>query len=223
MPPLSVRAVLFDLDGTLADTAGDLAAAVNRVRDDRGLEPLPLETFRPHASHGARGLLGAGFGVTKDSPDFDALRDAFLEYYAAAICERTRLFPGADAVLAEIERRQLRWGIVTNKATRFTLPLLERLALSLRANAIICGDTTPQAKPHPGPLIAAAAALSINAADCVYVGDAERDITAGQAAGMKTLVARYGYLGADDSPDKWPADGWIDSLPGLLPWLPRAC
>jgi phosphoglycolate phosphatase len=220
-PRLAVRAVLFDLDGTLADTAGDLAAAVNRVRADRGLKALPLDALRPHASHGARGLLGASFGVTKDSPDFEALRDAFLDYYAAALCEHTKLFAGADAVLSEIERRRLRWGIVTNKASRFTLPLLERLALAPRAGAIICGDTTAQTKPHPAPLIAAAAALSLATTDCVYVGDAERDITAGQAAGMKTLVALYGYLGADDSPEAWPADGWIDSLPGLLEWLPE--
>jgi phosphoglycolate phosphatase len=215
-----VRAVLFDLDGTLADTAGDLAAALNRVRADQGLPPLSLETLRPHASHGARGLLGAGLGITKESPDYEPLRDAFLAYYAQALCEHTRLFAGADVVLAEIERRNLGWGIVTNKASRFTLPLLERLQLSARTKAIICGDTTPQPKPHPAPLIAAAAALSVNAADCVYVGDAERDIAAGQAAGMKTLVARYGYLGADDSPEQWPADGWIDSLPALLDWLP---
>ena len=215
-----MRAVLFDLDGTLADTAGDLAAAVNRVRADQGLPPLPLDTLRPHASHGARGLLGAGLGITKDSPTFEPMRDAFLDYYSQALCERTRLFAGADLVLAEIERRQLCWGIVTNKASRFTLPLLERLQLAPRAKAIICGDTTSQPKPHPAPLLAAAAVLSVDAAECVYVGDAERDITAGHAAGMKTLVARYGYLGADDSPEAWPADGWIDSLPALLEWLP---
>lgn len=215
-----MRAVLFDLDGTLADTAGDLAAAVNRVRADRALPPLPLATLRPHASHGARGLLGVGLGITKDSPEFEPLRDAFLDYYAAALCKHTRLFAGAETVLAEIERRRLRWGIVTNKATRFTLPLLECLALWPRANAVICGDTTPQPKPHPAPLIAAAATLAIDAARCVYVGDAARDIAAGQAAGMHTLVARYGYLGLEDTPEQWAADGFIDSLPALLDWLP---
>ena len=218
--PLAVRAVLFDLDGTLADTAGDLAAAVNRVRADRALAPLSLAALRPHASHGARGLLGAGLGIARDSPDFEPLRDAFLTYYANALCEHTRLFAGADIVLAEIERRRLRWGIVTNKAACFTLPLLERLALASRAGAVICGDTTPQMKPHPAPLLAAAAALGIDAVECVYVGDAERDVTAGQAAGMKTLVARYGYLRDEDAPDRWPADGLIDSLPALLEWLP---
>src|SRR4030081_2148289 len=142
---LAVRAVLFDLDGTLADTAGDLGAALNRVRADHALAPLALEVLRPHASHGARGLLGAGFGIGRENPQFEPLRDAFLSYYAAALCEHTQLFPGAESVLADIERRGLRWGIVTNKATRYTLPLLERLSLSTRAGAIVCGDTVAQA------------------------------------------------------------------------------
>ena len=219
--PLPVRAVLFDLDGTLADTAGDLAAALNRVRNDRALPPLPLAILRPHASHGARGLLSAGLGLTREDPDFEAARDAFLAYYADALCEQTRLFAGAEAVLTEIERRRLAWGIVTNKASRFTLPLLERLSLASRAGAVICGDTTPQSKPHPGPMLAAAAALAIDAGDCVYVGDAERDVAAGQSAGMKTLVATYGYLGADEAPEGWRADGLIATLPALLDWLPE--
>ena len=219
--PFSVRAVLFDLDGTLADTAADLAAALNRVRADQALPPLPFEVLRPHASHGARGLLGAGFGISRESPDFAPLRDAFLAHYADHLCERTALFSKADDVLREIERRGLRWGIVTNKAERFTFPLLDRLALSKRAGAVICGDTTPQAKPHPAPLLAASAALGVGAAECVYVGDAERDIVAGRAAGMKTLIASYGYLAADDTPAQWAADGVIDSLPALLDWLPQ--
>ncbi len=143
-PPhrLPVRAVLFDLDGTLADTAADLGDALNRVRADRALPPLPLAVLRPQASHGARGLLAAGFGIGKEHADFASLRDAFLAYYAEALCEHTTLFPGADRVLAEIERRGLRWGIVTNKAARFTVPVVERLALAARAGAVICGDTT---------------------------------------------------------------------------------
>jgi len=218
---LNVRAVLFDLDGTLADTAGDLAGALNRVRADRSLPPMPLHLLRPHASHGARGMLGAGMGIGRESPDFELLRDSFLDYYAAALCEETRLFEDAEKVLAEIERRGLRWGIVTNKATRFTLPLLARLALSTRTVAVICGDTTANTKPHPEPLLAAALALEVEAADCLYVGDAERDIIAGRAAGMKTLIAIYGYLGADDTPEHWAADGVIHSLPELLDWLPE--
>jgi phosphoglycolate phosphatase len=222
-PPhrLPVRAVLFDLDGTLADTAADLANALNRVRADRGLPALPLATLRPQASHGARGLLAAGFGIGKEHVDFASLRDAFLAYYADALCEHTTLFPQADRVLAEIERRGLRWGIVTNKAVRFTMPVVERLALAARAGAVICGDTTRETKPHPAPLLAGAAALAIPPAQCVYVGDAERDIIAGRAAGMHTLFAAYGYVGADETPAAWNADGELASLPELLDWLPH--
>ena len=144
-----------------------------------------------------------------------------LAYYAAKLCEQTQLFEDGERVLSEIERRGLRWGIVTNKASRFTLPLLERLALSTRAVAVICGDTTANTKPHPAPLLAAAVALQTDPSQCVYVGDAERDIIGGRAAGMKTLIARYGYLGADDTPDAWGADGSIDSLMELLDWLPE--
>jgi N-acetyl-D-muramate 6-phosphate phosphatase len=222
IPRLDVKAVLFDLDGTLADTVGDLAAAVNRIRSERALPPVAIDVLRPHASHGARGMLGAAFGIGRDSPEFETLRDLFLENYAASLCDKTELFEDAGTVLSEIERRGLRWGIVTNKASRFTLPLLERLALSKRTVAVVCGDTTPNAKPHPEPLIAAAVALRIDPSDCVYVGDAERDIIGGRAAGMKTLIARYGYLGAGDAPDDWGADGSIDSLAELLDWLPEA-
>jgi len=216
----SIRAVLFDLDGTLADTAGDLAAALNRLRADRALPPMALARLRPHASDGTRGMLGAGLGVTRDDPRFDALKDAFLNYYQVALCEYTRLFPDADQVLAEIERRGLSWGIVTNKAARFTLPLLQRLELSQRAAAIVCGDTTAQSKPHPAPLLHAAATLGVDAALCVYVGDAERDVLAARAAGMKSLVASYGYIRADARPESWAPDGFIASLPALLDWLP---
>ena len=223
-PPqrMPVRAVLFDLDGTLADTAADLGNALNRVRADRALPPLPLATLRPQASHGARGLLAAGFGIGKEHADFAPLRDAFLAYYADALCEQTTLFPETDRVLAEIERRGLRWGIVTNKAARFTVPVVERLALAARAGAVICGDTTAQSKPHPAPLLAGAAALAVEPGRCVYVGDAERDIIAGRAAGMRTLFAAYGYVGADETPAAWNADGELDSLPELLDWLPLA-
>jgi len=217
---LPVNAVLFDLDGTLADTAGDLAAALNRVRADHALPALPLATLRPQASHGARGLLAAGFGIGREHADFGSLRDAFLAYYAEALCEQTRLFPEADRVLGEIERRGLRWGIVTNKATRFTVPVVERLALAARAGAVICGDTTPETKPHPAPLLAGAAALDVSPARCVYVGDAERDIIAGRAAGMHTLFAAYGYVGEDEAPATWNADGTLESLSSVLDWLP---
>ncbi len=218
---LPVRAVLFDLDGTLADTAGDLAAALNRVRADRALAPLPMSTLRGYASHGARGLLAAGMGVTRDDADYEPLREAFLNYYEDGLLGQSRLFDGAATVLDEIDRRGLRWGIVTNKAQRFTLPLVRHLALVPRAGTVICGDTTPHTKPHPAPLYAAAKELGCESNECVYVGDAERDITAGIAAGMRTLIARYGYFAPEDAPERWPADGSIDSLPMLLEWLPN--
>ena len=218
--PLPVRAVLFDLDGTLADTAGDLAAALNRVRADHALAPVPVDVLRPHASDGTRGMLDAGMGIQRDDPRFEGLKEAFLSYYAASLAEHTRLFADAEPLLAEIEGRRLRWGIVTNKASRFTLPLLERLHLAKRAHTIVCGDTTAQAKPHPAPLLHAAAALQIAPIDCVYVGDAERDVIAARAAAMKSIVASYGYIHADAHPESWAPDGFIASLGALVDWLP---
>jgi N-acetyl-D-muramate 6-phosphate phosphatase len=219
--PLPVRAVLFDLDGTLADTASDLAAALNRVRADRSLPPLAVSILRPHASDGTRGMLGAGLGVTREHPEWELLKDTFLEYYAAALAVHTQLFAGAEDALGSIERRGLAWGIVTNKAARFTLPLLDRLGIAKRAGVVVCGDTTPQTKPHPGPLLHAAARLGIEATNCVYVGDAQRDVAAARAAGMAALVASYGYIAAEIAPESWVPDGLIDSLPGVLDWLPE--
>ena len=218
---LPVRAVLFDLDGTLIDSAPDLGAAVNRMRVLRGLAAMTDGALRPYASHGARGLLGAGFGITPEHAEFHPMRDEFLASYAAALCERTVLFPGVSALLDGVENAGLRWGIVTNKATRLTLPLLEALALRLRPGCIVCGDTTARAKPYPDPLLAAARVLDVPPADCVYVGDAERDIEAGNAAGMATLVARYGYIRDDEVPDEWPAAGCLAGPLDLLDWLPR--
>jgi len=217
---LPVRAVLFDLDGTLADTAADLAGALNRVRKDRDLPPLPLAALRPHASDGTRGMLGAGLGVTRESPEWETLKEAFLDYYAAGLAVHSRLFSGAEATLAGIERRGLSWGVVTNKVARFTLPLLDRLGIATRAGVIVCGDTTPQTKPHPAPLLHAAEKLGVDAERCVYVGDAQRDVAAARAARMAALVASYGYIAAEIAPESWGPDGLLDSLPALLDWLP---
>ena len=217
---LPVDAVLFDLDGTLADTAPDLGAALNRVRHARGLDPVPLSRLRSSSSHGARGLLGAGMGIAPEHPDYKVLRDAFLVEYEAALCVDTTLFLDVAALLDAIEARSLKWGIVTNKATRYTTPLLELLGLDGRAGVVVCGDTTPHAKPHPAPLLAAAERLGIAPARCVYVGDAERDVTAGIAAGMHTIIARYGYIETHEAPETWPADGVIDDAGSLLAWLP---
>jgi phosphoglycolate phosphatase len=218
--PLRVSAVLFDLDGTLADSAGDLAQALNRVRADRGLPPVPVEALRAHASSGARGLLHAGMRITTADPDYAALRDAFLTYYEQCLAQTTQLFADVEPLLAAIEARGLRWGIVTNKHARFTTAVVAALNLAQRAAVVVSGDSTPHAKPHPAPLLHAALAMQVSPAACVYVGDDLRDIEAGEAAGMATIIAGYGYMGQGD-PDAWPATGRIDAPLELLAWLPE--
>jgi phosphoglycolate phosphatase len=214
-----LRGVLFDLDGTLADSAPDLAAALNRVRADEGLAPVDVESLRVYSSTGARGLLLAGMQVSSDHPRYLALRDAFLVHYTATLADRTRLFEGVEAMLDALDARDLAWGIVTNKAARYTEPVTTHLGLAARAGTIVSGDTTPHPKPHPAPLLAAAEALALPPSAFVYVGDDLRDIDAGRAAGMPTLVARWGYLGPGADPDRWPADGWLDHPRDLLAWL----
>ncbi|HVF63807.1 MAG TPA: HAD-IA family hydrolase [Casimicrobiaceae bacterium] len=218
--PLDVDAVLFDLDGTLADTAGDLSRAVNRVRADRGLGPVDEGIVRPHASSGARGMLLAGMGVTHEDPAYASLRDAFLLHYEACLADTTALFDDVGALLEAIEARGLEWGVVTNKASRFTLPVLAALKLDTRAGTIVSGDTTPHPKPHPEPLLHAARALRIPPQRCVYVGDDLRDINAGIAAGMPTIVARWGYIGVGVPHERWPATGGADLPLDVLRWLP---
>ena len=159
-------------------------------------------------------------GIAPDHPDYRELRDAFLMHYESALCVGTTLFADVEALLDEIESRALKWGIVTNKATRYTMPLLELLGLGGRAGVVVCGDTTPHTKPHPAPLLAGATGLGVPPSRCVYVGDAERDVAAGVAAGMRTIVARYGYIDAGEDPESWPADGTIDDPGALLGWLP---
>jgi N-acetyl-D-muramate 6-phosphate phosphatase len=219
---LPVDAVLFDLDGTLADTASDLSGALNRVRADRGLAPVPPQSLRAFASSGARGLLGAGMGVTPDSAEYPELRDAFLAHYAQCLAETTVLFAGVPELLDAIEQRGLRWGIVTNKFARFTAPVVAALALAERASSVVSGDTTPHSKPHPAPLLHAAADLQVPPSRCIYVGDDRRDIVAGNAAGMPTIVADYGYIGEGESSATWPATGWIADPLALLDWLPNS-
>jgi N-acetyl-D-muramate 6-phosphate phosphatase len=212
------RAVLFDLDGTLADTAPDLAAALNRLRADQGLEPLPLERVRPFASAGARGLVHVGFGVKPGDAGYDALRESFLEAYWEAICVHTRLFPGIAELLAELARRSMRWGIVTNKATRFTERVVE--ALALKPDCVACGDTTPRLKPHPDSLLHAAGQLALAPADCSYLGDDLRDIQAGHAAGMRTVAVEWGYHHPESGgPRSWKADAVIARPVDLIPLL----
>ncbi|RZT42869.1 phosphoglycolate phosphatase [Cupriavidus agavae] len=212
-------AVFFDLDGTLADTAPDLAAAANRLVVEHGLPPVAYEKLRPVASHGARGLIGAAFGKRPEDPEFPALRDTFLDYYEADIAVHTRLFDGMEAVLAALETGGIRWGIVTNKIARFTVPLVDAIGLTPRASAVVSGDTTGHPKPHPAPLLHAAEISGVDPARCLYVGDDLRDIQAGKAAGMATVTAAYGYCGKDEPPETWGADHLIHHPSELLALL----
>lgn len=198
------RAVLFDLDGTLADTAPDLAAAMNKVRTDRRLAPTPYEELRPVASAGARGLIGASFGLKPGDEGYDELRTAFLDTYEASIAIHTVLFDGIHTLLKGLQTRKLAWGLVTNKAARFTDLLVPRIGLG-HAGCVISGDTTAHSKPHPAPLLEAAKRLGIPPEECWYVGDDLRDIQAGRAAGMITIAAAWGYCGHAE-PATWEAD-----------------
>lgn len=211
-----VRVVLFDLDGTLADTAADLGHVLNLQRHARGLEEMPLERLRPVVSQGARGLLRVGFGLTPGRPGYEAMRDEFLELYSHNLVRHTRLFEGMAEVLDALEHRGLPWGVVTNKQARFTEPLLESLGLRQRAGCVISGDTCARAKPHPDPLLEAARRLETAAAACIYVGDDERDMQAGRDAGMQPVVALYGYLGENPAPHEWDADASIERPLALL-------
>jgi phosphoglycolate phosphatase len=211
-----VQAVLFDLDGTLADTAADLASAVNTQRQARHLAPLPLSELRPLVSQGARGMLRAGFGLVPDSSGYAVLREEFLSLYAANLCRETALFPGMEGLLAALERDGLRWGVVTNKHARFSEPLMAALGLGTRAACIVSGDTCARAKPHPDPLLEAARRLALDPAACMYVGDDERDVQAARAAGMRSVVALYGYLGDGNAPQLWGGDHAIERPLDLL-------
>lgn len=208
------RAILFDLDGTLADTAPDLAAAVNHLMVARGLEPTPYERLRPFASAGARGLIGAAFDLQPEDSGYEELRVAFLENYESRLAEESRLFAGIPELLRALEQADIGWGVVTNKAARFTEPLIPQIGLQ-HAGCVISGDTAAHPKPHPAPLLEAARRLGLAAADCWYVGDDLRDIQAGRAAGMATVAAAWGYCGALE-PSTWEADAIVQTPAELL-------
>lgn len=206
--PIRPRVILFDLDGTLVDSAPDLAGAMNRVQQRRGLPLTPYARLRPHASAGARGLIGAAFGLAPGDHGYESLRVEFLDDYAAAIAEKSHLFEGIPAMLDVLDQQQIGWGIVTNKAARFTEALVPQMALTA-ACCVISGDTTPFAKPHPAPLLEAARRAGVEAEQCWYVGDDLRDIEAGKAAGMRTVSVGWGY-GNPMTPIAWNADMHID-------------
>ncbi len=212
------EAVFFDLDGTFADTAPDLALALNRMRETRGLPPLPLAATRPVTSLGARGLLNTGFGIAPEHPDYRAMRAEFLEIYELNICRESRLFPGTAELLESLEARGLRWGIVTNKAERLARLLLGRLEMDTRACCIVGGDSTARLKPHPEPLLAACRTINAEPGACIYVGDDRRDVEAGRAAGMKVAVVKWGYLNGGD-PESWAADWLLEKPQELLRFL----
>lgn len=217
-----VQAVLFDLDGTLIDSAPDLAAAVDTMRVTRGLPSLPLAHYRPMAGAGARGMLGLAFGLTPENPEFGILREEFFCNYERCMTQNTHIFEGVPEVLTALSEQRLKWGVVTNKSERFTLPLTRSMALFNSASIIVSGDTTPYAKPHPEPLLEAARRMGVPPQHCVYVGDDERDIVAGRAAGMITVAVTYGYLGAQADTTRWGAHATINCVNELLPLLQLA-
>lgn len=217
------RAVLFDLDGTLADTAPDLIAAVNKMRANRGLDMVPLDMLRPLASAGARGLIGGAFGLGPEHHEYASMREEFLANYEADLCIETTLFPGIGELLDALDARNVRWGIVTNKVARLTMPLVAQLGLAERAACIVAGDTTPHAKPHPAPLLHAANDLATHPERIVYIGDDLRDVQAGFAAGMVTVAAAYGYCGTDLPPAMWHAQHIVDSPQQLQQLLRDLC
>ena len=218
----TIRTVLFDLDGTLVDSAPDLAGATNEMLVARGLPEVPFERLRPMVGAGARGMMGVAFGVSPKEMTFPALRDEFFDRYERRLLRATRPFDGVAAMLQALSDDGLSWGIVTNKSERFALPLARGLGWSERAAAVVGGDTTPHSKPHPEPLIEAARRAGVAPGECVYVGDDARDVLAGRAAGMPTIAVRWGYLGDGEPIEAWGADVVLDTPAQLVEWLRAA-
>ena len=219
MPDTKTRTILFDLDGTLLDTAPDLADALNTVLVENQHSPLPFADIRPVVSHGGIALIELGFRLDRADPAFEALRQRLLEVYRENVSRRTQPFPGITELLDNIEQRGLNWGIVTNKPGWLTEPLLKDLDLFDRAACVVSGDTLNERKPHPAPMLHASELANSRPEECVYIGDAQRDIEAGNNAGMQTLVALFGYLQEEDKPRTWNANDMIEHPQDLLAWL----
>lgn len=213
------RAVLFDLDGTLVDTAPDMGSALNLLREEQGRPALAVTAIRPWVSKGAAGLVKLGFGDVTDQTRTEALRQRFLEIYAAGLCVASVPFAELKPVLARVEASGHLWGVVTNKPEWLARPLLEQLGLLGRSACLVCGDTLPRRKPHPDPLLHAATLIDVAPGHSVYVGDDRRDVTAGRAAGMKTIAAGWGYIPPDDPAEGWGADSISASPAHLDEWL----
>ncbi|MEM7027825.1 MAG: HAD-IIIA family hydrolase [Pseudomonadota bacterium] len=205
------RHILFDLDGTLVDTAPDLANSLNAVRQDNGLQDLPFSTIRPTVSLGGNAMIKLAFGLEEEDKGFAEVRQAFLQHYHDNIVNESNLFSDMEKVLQHINERKLQWGIVTNKNEWLTTPLVNEMGLAKRAACIVSGDTTEHRKPHPAPLLYACKQMHVQPEDVIYIGDAERDIEAGRRAGTKTLAALYGYIETDNDPASWQADGYVNS------------
>lgn len=219
MTRLPITTVLFDLDGTFADTAPDLADALNRTLTRHDKPTLTLAQIRPVVSHGGKALIERGFGINEQDPAFEPLRQELLAFYQEDLAKHTQLFPGINRLLQDIQQANMNWGIVTNKPAWLTEPLISSLNMHNPARSIVSGDTLPERKPHPAPLLHASTQCGAQPANCIYIGDAERDIIAGKRAGMLTLVALYGYISKDDKPEEWQADGYITSADEVFPWI----
>lgn len=219
MPVKVIQNVLFDLDGTFADTAPDLAHALNQTLKAHQLTELTLEQIRPVVSHGGKALIELGFQIDEHDPQFEPLRLELLGYYQQDIARHTRLFDGIATLLDHLQQVEIPWGIVTNKPGWLTDPLMEELELTHQACCIISGDTLAERKPHPAPLLHAAKLCAVAPEHCLYIGDAERDIIAGKRANMHTMVARYGYINHGDDPDSWQADSYIEHPAEAFEWI----
>jgi len=219
MSPGKIQTVLFDLDGTFADTAPDLAHALNQTLRANGHDVLEFEQIRPVVSHGGKALIELGFGITDSHPNFELLRKQLLDFYISDIARHTQLFNGIETLLEKLHQQNMNWGIVTNKPAWLTEPLMNSLGLAHKACSIVSGDTLEQRKPHPAPLLHAARQCGVSAESCLYIGDAERDIVAGKHAGMRTMVANYGYIQATEAPAEWHADCYIDHPDEIFDWI----